>query len=164
MRSSFKSIRKTPPPKQKMTKDIDRAYVKQMVLFFLFFKNLFYLFIFGCIGPSLLCAGFLQLWRAGATLHCSVRCLLLLQSTGSRCVGFSSCGSQAQQLWHGLQSAGSVVLAHLVTPQHVGSSQTRTRTHVPCIGRWILNHCATREAPHKWFLNIGKDVQLTHKR
>ena len=28
----------------------------------------------------------------------------------------------------------------------MGSSQTRARTHVPCIGRWILNHCATREA------------------
>ena len=28
----------------------------------------------------------------------------------------------------------------------MGSSQTRARTHVPCIGRQILNHCATREA------------------
>ena len=27
----------------------------------------------------------------------------------------------------------------------MGSSQTRARTHVPCIGRRILNHCATRE-------------------
>ena len=26
-------------------------------------------------------------------------------------------------------------------------SQTRARTRVPCIGRWILNHCATRETP-----------------
>ena len=26
-------------------------------------------------------------------------------------------------------------------------SQTRVRTRVPCIGRQILNHCATREAP-----------------
>ena len=34
----------------------------------------------------------------------------------------------------------------LVAPQHVGSSQTRARTHVPCTGRQILNHCATREA------------------
>ena len=34
----------------------------------------------------------------------------------------------------------------LVAPWHVGSSWTRTRTHVCCIGRWILNHCATREA------------------
>ena len=33
-----------------------------------------------------------------------------------------------------------------VALRHVGSSQTRTRTRVPCIGRRILNHCATREA------------------
>ena len=34
-----------------------------------------------------------------------------------------------------------------VAPRHAGSSQTRARTRVPCIGRQILNHCATREAP-----------------
>ena len=34
----------------------------------------------------------------------------------------------------------------LVAPQHVGSSQTRARTHDPCISRQILNHCATGEA------------------
>ena len=28
----------------------------------------------------------------------------------------------------------------------MGSSQTRARTRVPCIGRQILNHCTTREA------------------
>ena len=37
-------------------------------------------------------------------------------------------------------------LTDLVAPRHVGSSQTRARTHVSCIGRQILNHCATREA------------------
>ena len=42
-----------------------------------------------------------------------------------------------------LRSCGS---RGLVAPRHVGSSQTRARTHVPCIGRQILNHCATREA------------------
>ncbi|XP_060024105.1 transcriptional activator Myb isoform X4 [Lagenorhynchus albirostris] len=31
-------------------------------------------------------------------------------------------------------------------PWHVGSSWTGARTHVPCIGRRTLNHCATREA------------------
>ena len=41
----------------------------------------------------------------------------------------SSCGSRAR-----------------VAPWHVGSSQTRARTRVPCIGRHFLNHCATREA------------------
>ena len=39
-------------------------------------------------------------------------------------------------------------LTDLVAPRHVGSSQTRARTRVPCIGRQILNHCATREAPY----------------
>ena len=34
----------------------------------------------------------------------------------------------------------------LVALQHVGSSRTRARTRVPCIGRRILNHCTTREA------------------
>ena len=34
----------------------------------------------------------------------------------------------------------------LAAPRHVGSSQTRARTRVPCTGRQILNHCATREA------------------
>ena len=37
----------------------------------------------------------------------------------------------------------------LVAPRHVGSSQTRARTRVPCIGRQSPNHCATKEAlPH----------------
>ena len=42
-------------------------------------------------------------WCAGFSL----RWLLLLRSTGSRCVGFSSCGTQTQQLWH----ADSAVVA-----------------------------------------------------
>ena len=44
-----------------------------------FFK--IYLFIFGCIGSSLLCTGFLQLWRVEATLHCGAQ--------ASHCGGFS---------------------------------------------------------------------------
>ena len=51
-------------------------------------KHLFYLFIFlffGCVGSSFLCEGFLQLWRAGATLHRGARashcCGLSLRST-----------------------------------------------------------------------------------
>ena len=42
-------------------------------------------------------------------------------------------------------------LTGLVALRHVGSSQTRARTRVPCIGRQILNHCATREAHGKCF-------------
>ena len=42
----------------------------------------------------------------------------------------------------------------LVVLWHVGSSRTRDRTRVPCIGRWIFNHCATREVPISFHDNI----------
>ena len=36
----------------------------------------------------------------------------------------------------------------LVAPRHVGSDfPSRDRTHVPCIGRWILKCWTTREVP-----------------
>ena len=47
-----------------------------------------------------------------------------------------------------------------VAPGHVGSSQTRARTRVPCIGRQILNHCATREA-RIFFLMIRRPPRST---
>ena len=34
----------------------------------------------------------------------------------------------------------------------MGSSRIRAQTRVPCIGRRILNHCATREVPRGRFL------------
>ena len=68
---------------------------------FLFFFYKFILFLFGCIGFSLPRAGFSLVAASGgySSLWCagfSLRWLLLLWSTGSRCVGFSSCGSWAQ--------------------------------------------------------------------
>ena len=100
-----------------------------------FFKiNLFiYLFILGCVGSSFLCEGFLQLRRVGATLHRGARAS---HYRGLSCCGAQAPDAQAQQLW----------LTGLVAPRHVGSSQNRARTRVPCIGRRTLNHCTTREA------------------
>ena len=51
------------------------AVVKSLDFILIFFLiNLFiYLFILGCVGSSFLCEGFLQLLRAGATLHRSAR-------------------------------------------------------------------------------------------
>ena len=57
-------------------------------------------------------------------------------------------------------------------PWHVGSSQTRARTRVPCISRQILNHCATREAPRPGDSDAGgwleddtlRNIPLTRKR
>ena len=71
--------------------------------------------------------------QAGATLHRGARAS---HYRGLSCRGAQAPDAQAQQLW----------LTGPVTPQHVGSSQTRARTRVPCIGRQTLNHCATREA------------------
>ena len=45
-------------------------------------------------------------------------------------------------------------LTGLVAPRHVGSFQTRARTRVPCIGRQIPNHCATREAPQPFITGV----------
>ena len=108
--------------------------------FFFFFKFI-YLFIysfFGCVGSSFLREGFLQSRQAGATLHRGARAS---RYRGLSCCGAQAPGAQAQQLW----------LTGPAAPWHVGSSQTRARTRVPCIGRQILNHCATREALLSFF-------------
>ena len=65
-------------------------FVLKITSFYFFFFNLFIiylLFIFGCVGSSFLCEGFLQLRQAGATLHHGVR--------ASRHRGLSCCGAQA---------------------------------------------------------------------
>ena len=83
------------------------------------------------------------MWQSGATPHRGAR--------ASHHRGLSRCGAQApdaqaQQLWPTGPAA----------PRHAGSSQTRARICVPCIGRQILNHCATREALYCIFKSILK--------
>ena len=126
----------------------------QNLLYFFFYKFILFIYFwlhwvfFATRGISLVVVsgGYSSLQFVGFSLWW----LLLLRSTGSRSVGFSSCGARAQQLW----LTGSRVQAQqlwrtgLVAPQHVGSSRTRARTHVPCLGRQILNHCAIREVPN----------------
>ena len=82
----------------------------------------------------------------------SVRGLSPVAASGglssSRCAGLSlswPLPSRSTSSRH----ASSVVVAHGLCVMLRGmweSSQTRARTRVPCIGRQILNHCATREA------------------
>ena len=73
-----------------------------------------------------------------------------MQASVDAAHGLSSCSTWAYQLWHAGSRAQAQQLWHtgLVAPWHVGSSRTRARTRVPCIGRQILNHCITREAPN----------------
>ena len=98
---------------------LERVYIE--LLLFLHFILFFYKFIYfwlrwvfvtahglSLVAESegyslLLCVGFLLRW------------LLLLQSTGSRLAGFSSCGTRAQQLWR----------MGFVAPRHMESSWTR---------------------------------------
>ena len=84
---------------------------------------------------------------ARAFSSCGKRGPLFIAVRGPLTIAASRCGAQApdaqgQQLW----------LTGPAAPRHVGSSQTRARTRVPCIGRQILNHCATTEAP--LFFNV----------
>ena len=68
-----------------------------------------------------------------SNLFCFVLFLTIFGCAGSSLqhTGFSSCGAQAKlpcSMWN-------------------LSSLTRDRSHIPCIGRWILNHWITREVP-----------------
>ena len=77
------------------------AKVFKCVFFFwhaFYFFLIYLLFIFGCVGSSLLRVGFLQLRQAGAALCCSAR--------ASHCGGFSCCRARA------LSARASVVVAH----------------------------------------------------
>ena len=125
------------------------------IIYLFIFINLFYLFkkIFWLHWVFVAACGFslVAASRVYSLLLCagfSLRWLLLLQSTGSRHTGFSSCGTRAQQLWlaGSRAQAQQLWLTGPVAPWHVGSSPTRARTRVPWTGRRIPNPCA-REAP-----------------
>ena len=117
--------------------------------FFKFFK-FYFLFIYFLAALGLRCCtrAFSSCSERGL-LFVAVRGLLIavaslvaehgLQARGLQQLWLTGCRAQSQQLW----------LTGLVAPRHVGSSQTRARTRVPCIGRWILNHCTTREVPSR---------------
>ena len=117
---------------------VSRAQVSRPSVQFSFHCSFFFffnLFIYGCVRSSFLREGFLQLQQVGATPHRGARAS---HYCGLSCCGAQAPDAQAQQLW----------LTGLVALRHAESSQTRARTRVPCIGRQILNHCATREALH----------------
>ena len=109
------------------------------LLSFFFLNKFIYLFIY--FG---LCWVFVS---AQGPSSCGERGPLFIAVRGPHCRDLSRCGAQApdaqaQQLW----------LTGLATPRHAGSSRTRARTCVPCIGRRTPNHCATREAHEIYYL------------
>ena len=94
--------------------------------------------------------------RGFSSLGFSLQQLLLLQSTGSRHSGFSSCCVWAQwlRLPGSRAQARCSCRAGLVSPQRVGSS----RAKVSCIDRQILYHWAIREA--QWHFSCTLAVFL----
>ena len=100
---------------------------------FFFFNKFIYLFILAVLGLHFCARAFSSCGKRGS-LFIAVRGPLTIAASlvaehRLQTRRLSSCGSRGP-----------------VAPRHVGSSQTRARTRVPCIGRQILNHCATREA------------------
>ena len=106
------------------------------------------LFIFGCAWSALLQGLFLQLQWVGATLQlwCSgfAFCRARAPGTWAQSSWLPGARVQAQKLW----------CTGLVAPQRVGSSWATNQTHVSCIGRQILYHWATKEAPIWLILKI----------
>ena len=113
-----------------------------------FLKKFIYLFIYGCVAVSRL------------SLVAASRGYFSFQCRASHCSGFSCCGAwtlgerASVVVSRGLRCCGSW------TPEHRPSScsawaqllrgmwdpcGTRAWTHIPCIGKQIFNHCATRE-------------------
>ena len=80
-----------------------------------------HILFFGCVGSLLLCAGFLQLWRAGATLHCSAR--------ASHCGGFSCCRAWALGVQASVVAALRLSSCGIWALEHVGLSSCGTWAH-----------------------------------
>ena len=96
-------------------------------LFFL--KIYLFIYLFGCIGSSLLCEGFLQLRRAGATLHCGAR--------ASHCGGISCCRARA------LGTQASVVVAHGLSSCGLWAVECRLSS----CGTWAQLLCGMWDLP-----------------
>lgn len=82
---------------------------------------------------------------------------LSLRSTQATELPFLGSRAEAQPLLH----------LGLAAPPHPGSSWTRVRTHISCIGKEVLYHWATRETPlfipaSNFFFNLNISLKLLH--
>ena len=111
----------------------------------LFFKNKKNLFIFGC---TVFTAAWALPWLWSAALSSRWRLVLWRQALGRE--GFSSCDTWAQQL-QALELRLNSVAHGLSRPLPCVIFLDQGLNSCPCIGRWILNHCTTREAPKEYF-------------
>ena len=83
---------------------------------------------------------FICLFLAVSGCSCSMWDLSLRHMSFSL---FVACGLRSCSLW-----------AYLPCSMWDLSSLTRDWTCIPCIGKWILSHCTTREVPRGWKLKL----------
>ena len=117
---------------KKLPGEIKSPNKNSLRVFVCLFVCFIYLFIFGCVGSSLLRAGFLQLRQAGATLHCGAQV--------SHCGGFSCCGAWALGTWasvaaaHRLSSCGSQALERRLSSCGTWAQLLRSMWDLPRAG------------------------------
>ena len=132
---------------------------------YLFSFGLRWVFVAACRLPLVAASGgYSLLWCVGSSLQQ----LLLLQSTGSRHVGFSNCSMRVQQLWHAgprarrLSSCGSRALECRLSScgaraQLLGSMWDLPGPGIepmsPALAGRLLTTADTREIPFPLFLN-----------
>ena len=109
----------------------------QLIIFF------FQFYLFLAVLGLCCCKSFSPVVVSGGYFSCSAQAS---HFRASRPAGFSSCSpwTLEQQLW----------CMGLVALQHVTSSPPRDWTRVSCLGRQILYHWATREAPNLSFWQV----------
>ena len=109
------STRKFPEKKKNIRRDglrtISNLILTIDFLFLFFFFNKFIYLFLAALGLCCCARAFSSCSEQGL-LFLVVCGLLLLQSTGSRHAGFSSCGTWAQQLWLAGSRGQAVVVAH----------------------------------------------------
>ena len=124
---------------------------RQYRSFFFFYKFILFIYYF-CLRWVFVAARWLSLVAASRGYSfVAVRGLLIAVASLVAEHGLQVHG--LQQLWHAASRAQAQQMWHtgLVAPRHVGSSWIRAQTRIPCIGRRIPNHCATREDPRKFY-------------
>ena len=138
-----------------------RKGTKSLAFFFFLMIQVYFLIFLAALG--LCCC-------ARAFSSCGEQGLLFVAECGLLIAGASLVaerGLQARWLQQ-LQHVDSVVAVCGLSSCGAGAQLLRgmwdlpgrARTRVPCIGRWILNHCAIREVPHLLFVFLIKGVMV----
>ena len=149
-----------PLPRRKLAFFFFSKLTHAHFVLFCFYYLFIYLFL-AALGLHCCAQAFSSCGERGATLHCGAR--------ASHFGGFSCCGARvlgaraSVVVARRLSSCGSQALEHRLSSCGPRASLLRSMwdlpgpgldPSVPCIGRWILNHCTTGEVPKSAIFKI----------